>query len=278
MWEFLVEPLSQPFMQTALIEMTLLSVLVGVVGTYVVLRNLSYFTLALSHGVFPGIVLAYVLGWNYLALAIAAGILISLLVAGLQRNRRVNTDAAIAAVYTGMFGLGIVLVSSVRTFRGLSDLLFGRTFGISWDDILTTLISGIVILALMFGLRRPLFLSSFDPNLARATGLPVNLLNLAFLIILTVTVLLSLPAVGNIQLVALFVTPPAAARLLTERLPVMMLLAGIFAFCGSVMGLYAAYHFKLVPGATVIVTLTLLFLLVLCFAPRRGLVFRLASP
>ena len=275
MADFLFEPLGQPFMQTALVEMIGLSVLVGVIGTFVVLRSLSYFTLALSHGVFPGVVLAYLLGWNYLALSLVAGLLISALVGLVRQNKRVNSDAAIASVYTGTFALGIVMVIAVKTFRGLSDIIFGRMFAISWGDILTTAIAGSLALALMFVFRRQFLLIAFDPISARAEGLPVTRLEIVFMAVVALTVIIALPAVGNIQLVALFVAAPASARLLTERLSVMLVLSGGYALVGSVVGLYLAYHFVLVPGATIILTLTFLFLLTFIFSPQNGLIARL---
>lgn len=275
MLDFLIEPLSKPFMATALIEIALLSLLVGVIGTFVVLRGLSFFTLALSHGVFPGIVLAYLLGWNYLLMSLVAGLFISLLVSLIRQNRRVNSDTAIAAVYTGTFALGVVLVSSVKTFRGLSDILFGRTFSIGWEDIGITAGAGAVALFLMFIFRRQFLMLSFDPTSAKAEGLPVTRLELLFLSIVAGTVIIALPAVGNIQLVALFVAAPASARLLTQRLLPMMLFSTLYALSGGVIGLYLAYHFVLVPGATVIVTLTILFLLTLLVAPEQGVIARL---
>jgi ABC-type Mn2+/Zn2+ transport system permease subunit len=270
----LIDPLAAPFMQTALVEMALLSLLVGVVGSYVVLRGQAFFTLALSHGIFPGIVLAFLLNWNYLIVSLTTGVIISVLIALVGRNRRVGSDSAIAAIYTGTFALGIVLVSSVRTFRNLADILFGRVFGIGWDDIIITALTGGTVLVLMAVFRKELLLAAFDPTMARAMGLPVLIIELGFFGLMAVTVIMALPAVGNIQLVALMVTAPATARLLTGRLVPMMLVAGLVSLVGCTTGLYLAYHFSLAPGSSIVATLTALFLLVLFFSPKQGLLFQ----
>lgn len=273
-YNLLIEPLTRPFVQTALVEMALLSVLVGVVGSYVVLRGQAFLALALSHGVFPGIIIAYLLHWDILTLSVIAGVLISLLIGLVGQNRQVGSDSAIAAVYTGTFALGIVLISSLRTFRGLTDVLFGRTFAISWNDIGLTAFTGSLVLALMLAFRKELMLTTFDPGMARALGLPVRFIELGFLTLMAVTVIVSLPAVGNIQLVALLVTAPATARLLSTRLVSMMLIAGLVSLVGSTLGIYIAYHLNFAPGSTVVACLTGLFLLTLFFSPQQGLLSR----
>lgn len=266
---YLTDPLAVPFMQTALVEMLLLSILVGVVGSYVVLRGLAFLSLALSHGVFPGIVLAHILGWNYLVAGLLTGVIISLVIGLVGRNKRVGSASAIAAIYTGTFALGIVLVSSLKSFRGLSDILFGRPFGIGWDDILIMALAGAGVLLLIGLFHKELLLAAFDRNMALSMGLPVTLLELGFFALMAVTVIMALPAVGNIQLVALLVTAPATARLLTTRLAPMMLVAGLVSLAGSTLGLYLAYHLGLAPGSSMVATLTLLFLLALLYSSQQ---------
>lgn len=261
-FELIITPLAAPFMQKALLEMGLLSILVGTVGSYVVLRKLTFLSLALSHGVFPGVVLAFAFGWNYFVLSLVTGVIISLAIGLVGQNKQVGGDSAIAAIYTGMFGLGIVLVSSVKSFRGLSDILFGRPFGIGWDIILLTGLAVIGALVLTGLFYKELLLSAFDPHMSAAMGLPLKTLEFGALIAITFTVIVGLPAVGNVQLVALLVTAPATARLLTDRLIPMMILASFIALFGSVVGLYLAYHLNFVPGSSIVISLTSLFLLV----------------
>ena len=271
MLDFLVKPLQAPFVQQALAEIVVLSLIVGVVGVYVVLRGLSFFSLALSHAIFPAVVIAYTTGLSYILVSLAAGIVVSLLIGLVSRNKRVGNEAAIGSLYTGVFALGIVLISAAKSNKRLSEILFGRLFGVGWDDVVISLIVGAIVLFIMFIVRKEFLLTSFDPDMGRAMGLPTAALDLLFFALMSVTVIVSLPAVGNIQIIALLVTPPATARLLTERFRTMALLSVITALLGGISGIYLAYHLDLVPGATVVVTLTSLFLLTLFFAPRKGL-------
>ncbi|NWJ97279.1 MAG: metal ABC transporter permease [Chloroflexi bacterium] len=268
---FFTEPLLAPYVQKALVEIVILSVIVAVVGTYVVLKGLSFLSLALSHAIFPGVVVAYLIGSSYLLLSLVIGVGVSLLIGLAKRNVRVGHDSAIGTIYTGSFAAGIMLVSYTRLNKQLSEFLFGRLFGVGWDDIIITASIGGLVLLLLGLARKEVLLISFDANMAQAQGLPVAWLEIGFLAILSMVVVVALPAVGNIQIVALLVTPPATARLLTDRLNRMMLISGVVAFVSGVVGIYLAVHLNLVPGATVLVVLTGLFLLVYLFSPKYGL-------
>ncbi|MEI7554059.1 metal ABC transporter permease [Candidatus Chlorohelix sp.] len=282
MWDdvtrFLLEPLSAPYVQRALLEIAILSVSVAIVGTYVVLRSLSFLTLALSHAIFPGVVLAALLGWNMLLTSMVVAVGISLLIGLSSRNSRVGHASAIGTIYTGAFAAGIMLISSAGLFRRLSEFLFGRLFAVGDDDIVIAAV--VTLLALLaYGLaRKEILLVSFDRAMAQAQGLPVAFLELGFLALLSLVVVAALPAVGNIQTVALLVTPPATARLLTDRLRVVMLLSGLISLLGGVMGVYLAWHLNLVSGAMVVLTLTIFFLLAYFFSPRYGLLTRRLRP
>ncbi len=271
MLDFLITPLQAPFVHQALAEIAVLSVIVGVIGVYVVLRGLSFLSLALSHAIFPAVVIAYITGLNYLAVSLVAGVIVSVLIGLVSRNRQIGNEAAIGSVYTGVFALGIVLISAAKSNRRLSEILFGRLFGVGWDDVLTSIVVGVVVLLIMAAIRKEFLLNSFDRNFSRAVGLPATGLDLLFFALMAVTVIVSLPAVGNIQIIALLVTPPATARLLTDRLKRLTILSVLIALVGGVAGVYLAYHLDLVPGATVVVVLTILFLLALFFSPRNGL-------
>ncbi len=271
MFDFLIKPLQTPFVQQALAEIAVLSVVVGVIGVYVVLRGLSFLSLALSHAIFPAVVVAYITGLNYLVVSLLAGVVVSILIGLVSRNRQVGNEAAIGSVYTGVFALGIVLISTAKSNRRLSEILFGRLFGVGWDDVLTSVVVGIIVLLIMLAIRKEFLLNSFDRNFGRALGLPSISLDLLFFALMAITVIVSLPAVGNIQIIALLVTPPATARLLTQQLKIMTLLSVLVALLGGIIGVYLAYHLDLVPGATVVAVLTLLFLLALFFSPRNGL-------
>jgi ABC-type Mn2+/Zn2+ transport system permease subunit len=267
----LTELLDLPYVQRALLEVALLSIIVGVVGSYVVLRSLSFLTLALSHAIFPGVVLAYILNLNFMLVTMTVGIVVSLLIGVASRNVQVGHNSAIGTIYTGFFALGIVLVSYAGLTKRLSEFLFGRLFGVGWEDIIATGVLVVLILVLFWLTRKEFLLVSFDPGMARAQGLGVGWLETGFLALLAMVVVVSLPAVGNIQIVALLVIPPATARLLTDKLYPMMFISGAISFAGGVLGIYVAVTYNLVPGATVVVALTALFMLAYLFSPRYGL-------
>jgi manganese/iron transport system permease protein len=272
MLDFFLKPLEAPFVQQALAEIAVLSVVVGVIGVYVVLRGLSFFSLALSHAIFPAVVVAYITGFSYLPLSLLAGAFLSVVIGLISQNRQVGNESAIGALYTGVFAVGIVLISQSRSNKQLSEILFGRLFAVGWEDVITGALVGGAVLLIMLAIRKEFLLVSFDRNLGKALGLPATWLDLLFFILLSVTVIIALPAVGNIQIIALLVTPPATARLLTDRFWKMALLSVLISLLGGISGIYLAYHLDLVPGASVVVTLTALFLVTLLASPRHGLI------
>lgn len=271
MLNFLLDPLNTVFVQRSLLEMVLLGLLCGVVSTYVVLRGVAFLVNALGHSVFPGIVVAYLVGgdlfWGGLAAALVVVVSISLA----ERNRQVSESTAIGVLYIGAFGLGIVLVSGIRHAGGgnLDNFLFGQLFGVGWSDVFNTLLISLLVLGVIFLVRKELLLISFDVQAARALGLPVGWLKLVFLILVALTVVTGLPAVGNILMIALLITPGATARLLTDRLSRMMFIAVGVVILAGVGGILASYHLGLAPGACVVVALTVLFLLALLVSSLR---------
>ncbi len=270
--DFLLEPLGQPYVQKALLEMLMLSVVGGVVSCYIVLRGTAFLANALSHAIFPGIVIAFLLGVNAFWGGLAAGLVVVGSVTLTTRSRQVSENSAIGVIYIGAFALGVVLITAFNHVNtsGLESFLFGQLLGVGWEDILTSLIVGSLVLLVIFGLRKELLLASFDEGMARATGIPVGWINLGFLVLVTLTVVTGLPAVGNILMIAVVITPGATARLLTDRLRLMVPLACCAIALSSLAGIVVSYHFGLTPGACVVVALTLLFLLALVYATLKG--------
>ncbi len=276
MLDFLLEPIGQIYVQKALVELLLIAVLCGVVSSYVVLRGVAFLANALSHGIFPGIVVAFLLGSNLFWGGLIAGLVIVIGVTLTERNQYVSENSAIGVLYIGSFALGIVLITSIKHSNtgGLEGFLFGQLFGVGWGDVISTLLVGFLVLGLIFLVRKELLLASFDAQMGRAMGLPVGWLNLGFLILVTLTVVTGLPAVGNILMIALVITPGATARLLTARLGPMMLLGTLSVLLASLGGVYMSYYLGLTPGACVVVVLTGLFLaaLVYSFGRTRALI------
>ncbi len=273
MIDALIDPWRYDFMQRALAEMTIIGVLCGVIGCFVVLRGLAFIGDALAHAVFPGVVLSYMADRSILWGAFAFGSLTALGVALLSRTRRVSEDSAIGVIFAAFFALGVVLISREAGFKkDLGSLLFGNILGVSQADLVVTAVIGAVVLVVFFSLLKEFTLVAFDPTLATSSGYPVFLLEVVLLLLVSATIVVSLQAVGNILILALVVTPPAAARLLTDRLPVMMAWSAGLAVLSGVVGLYVSYHADTAAGGTVVLVATGCFLVALVAAPNHGLV------
>ena len=269
---WLLEPLQYDFMRRALIEVALMGAVTGAIGTYVVLRGLAFIGDALSHAIFPGIVIAFLLGQSILLGALAFGILTAVSITLLATNRRVKDDTAIGVLFAGTFALGVVLISTSRNFtRNLASFLFGNVLGVTSGDILASAVVGAVVLALIGLFYRELQITAFDRIGARAMGLPVVWLDLLLLVLISDTIVVSLSAVGNILVVAMLVTPAAAARLLTDHLLVMLGLSAGIGVTSGVIGLFVSYHTNVAAGATIVLVATALFGAVWLLAPVHGL-------
>ena len=270
---WLTDPLQYPFMQRALIEVAIIGVLCGLVGCFVVLRGLAFIGDALAHAVFPGVVLSYIADRSILIGAFIFGSLTALGIGLLSRSRRVTEDSAIGVVFASFFALGVVILSREGGFRqDLSSLLFGNILGVSRTDVVATLVVAVVVGGLLLALLKEFTLVAFDPTLARSAGYPVFALDILLLLLVSATIVVSLQTVGNILILALVVTPPAAARLLTDRLGRMMLLSVAIAVASGVGGLYISFHAATAAGATIVLTATAAFLACLVIAPNHGLI------
>ncbi|WP_205544217.1 metal ABC transporter permease [Rubrobacter indicoceani] len=259
----LTEPLGYSFMQTGLLAALLIGATCAVLGVYVVLRGMAFIGDALSHTVLPGLAASYLLGLNLLAGAVAAGILTAFGVGWLSRNRTLREDTAIGVAYTGMFALGVVLMSSVNSFRDFSHILFGNILGVTPASLLTIALLSAGILLTVFVLHKELELTSFDPTHASAIGLDPDRLRYILLVLLALTVVIGIQAVGVILISALLITPAATASLLTDKLHHMMALAVAFSVFAATGGLYASYYLDLPSGAAIVLLCTSAFLVTL---------------
>jgi manganese/iron transport system permease protein len=270
---YLTDPLQYEFMRRALVEVVLMGAVTGAIGTYVVLRGLSFIGDALSHAIFPGIVIAFLLGASIFWGALIFGVATSGSIAVVATNRRVKEDSAIGVLFAGSFALGIVLISSSRNFtRDLASFLFGNVLGVTNHDILLSAVAGAVVIVLIVLLYKELLIISFDRAAAQAMGLPVFWLDLLLLVLISLTIVVSLRAVGNILVVAMLITPAAAARLLTDRLPVMIVASAAIGAMSGVAGLWISYYNNVAAGGTIVLVATAFFGLVWLFAPNHGFI------
>jgi manganese/iron transport system permease protein len=275
---FFTDPWQLPFMQRAFTVAAVIGLVCGVVGVYVVLRGMAFIGDAVAHSAFPGVALAYAFEGNLLLGGAAAGITTAVLIAFVSQNRRLKEDTVIGVFFAFAFGLGIVLVSTRDSWTtDLSSFLFGQVLAVSASDVWTVTGIGAVLVLVVLAIGKELVAVSLDRETARAAGLPVFRLDLALYVVVTTTIVMSLEAVGNILVLALLITPAATARMLTERLWAMTLLASLIGCAGSVAGLYVSYAYDLAAGGSVVVVLTGLFVLTWCLAPRHGLLAKLVQ-
>jgi manganese/iron transport system permease protein len=270
--DLLVDAVRYPFMRSGLLEVVLLGVACGLIGPFVVERKLTFFAHALSHTIFPALVLGAVLRLSPL-LAAAVGSTLSVgLVFQLQRRRNVGEDSAVGTIFVGLFALGVVLVGwfGLRT-ADVGAAVVGNLLGIGPSDLIVSGALCGVLTATIGMLYRPLVLVSFDRLAAHALALPVALLDLILLCAVAATAVVSVKVVGVILTVALLVTPAAAARMWSARLPRIMALAGCFGVLAGTTGLYTAYFAPIAPAAVVVLVLGGLFGMSVLIAPRGPL-------
>lgn len=266
---WLLEPLTYSFMVRGLVAAVLIGLACAVLGTYVVLRGMAFFGDALAHAILPGVVVAYLARWPLSVGALVAGLLAAAAIGYLQN--RVREDTAIGIVFSGAFALGIVLLSTVRTYTvDLTHFLFGNVLGVSPTDLVVMAFLGGGVLLLTLAFHKELVLVAFDPMLATILRLPTALLRYLLLLMLAVTVVASLQVVGVALVVAMLVTPPATAYLLVRRVGPMMGLAALFGTFSAVAGLYASYYLNIPSGPAMVLVCTGIFLLALLFSRRAG--------
>ena len=274
---YLRDPLQFDFMRHALLAVVLTGVASGVLGSYVVLRGLAFIGDALTHAVFPGVVAAVALGQSIFAGAFAVGVATALGIALVSRSRRVGEDTAIGILFAGMFALGVVLVSTLATYqKDVGQLLFGDILAVSSSDLAVAAGAAALVVAAVLLLNKELTLVAFDREMAAAMRLPVFLLDLLLLGLLTLAIVVSLRAIGNILVLAMLVTPAATARLITRRLVPMQLVAAAIGAGSGVIGLYISFWWDVASGGAVVLTATAIFFAVFAVTELHGAARRLA--
>ncbi|MGE0629055.1 MAG: metal ABC transporter permease [Hyphomicrobiaceae bacterium] len=269
--ELVTLPLSFEFMQRALAVAVLVGAVCAVLSCYLVLKGWSLMGDAVSHAVLPGIVLAFVFGLPLSVGAFGAGLFCAVATGYLKENSRVKEDTVMGIVFSGLFGLGLVMFTKVDTDQHLSHILFGDLLGTSPTDLIETTIVGGFVLASVIAKRRDLLLYCFDPQHAQAIGLPVRLLHYGLLCLLALTIVASLKAVGIILVVAMLVAPGATAFLLTSRFERMLAIAVLVAVGSSVFGTLLSFHIDGATGPCIVLTQTAVFVAAALLAPARGL-------
>lgn len=258
--QHLLEPFQYEFMQRAFLTAFLVGVLCSAMGTYVVIRKLAFIGDGIAHASFAGIVIAYLKGADYYIGAGIVAVLTALGIGFVHRRGRVALDTAIGVLFTGAFALGIFLMSRQRSYSiDLQSFLFGDILSVNHQDVLMIVALALFVAFITALLWRALLYTSFDPVVAQASGMNAQRIEYILLVLLALTIIISLQAVGIVLVAALLVTPAAAAYQLTTRFSRMMALSACIGALSGAGGLYLSYFLRSSSGATIVLLATVLF-------------------
>lgn len=275
MIEVLTEPWEFAFMQRAFLAAGLAAVVCAVVGTFVVLKGLAFMGDAVAHSSLTGMAVAFIFGgnvfWGALAWAAPASLVITLI----SRRANLRLDTAIGIIFAGGFALGIILISRVSGYTAnLFSFLFGNVLGASWSEV--ALIGGIAsaVLLVVLAFYKELLFTFYDETVAAASGIPVRFMQYLLPLLVGVTTVAALKAVGIVLVLALLVTPAATGTLLARRLSVIMASSVAVSLVSTLAGLYLSFYLDLPSGPSIVMIATGLFGLALLFSPSKGAVWR----
>lgn len=253
-------PFQIDFMQRAFLVTLMIALPMAILSCFLVLKGWSLMGDAVSHAVLPGVVIAYILSIPLSVGAFVAGMVCALATGFLKENSRIKEDTVLGIVFSGMFGLGLVLYVKVQSDVHLDHILFGDMLGILPSDLIETGLIALAAMLFLVVLRKDLLVHSFDEQHAKAIGLPTRLLHYGLLAVLSLTVVGALKAIGIILSVALLVAPGAIAFLVTRRFTPMLLTAVAIATGCSLAGIYVSFFLDSAPAPTIVLLMTALFL------------------
>ena len=262
-------------MQRAFLAAGFAAVVCALVGTFVVLKGLAFMGDAVAHSSLAGMSVAYFLGGNIFWGALGWAVPASLLITFISRKANLRLDASIGIIFASGFALGIILMSRVTGYAAdLFGLLFGNVLGISWAEV--ALIGGIAaaVSLVIAAFYKELLFTSYDATMSAASGIPVRLMQYLLPVLVGVTTVASLKAVGIVLVLALLVTPSATAMLLARRMPSIMAYSVAVGLLATVLGLYLSFYADLPSGPSIVLVATGLFLLALLFSPIKGVLWR----
>lgn len=273
--DLIITPLSYSFMVRGLTAAVLTGIVCAVIGVYVVVRGLAFFGDALAHSILPGVAVGYLLTdgareplfwWGT-----GTAVIVSLVIGAVSKGARIKQDTAIGIIFAGMFALGIAIISTVKSYTvDLTHFLFGDVLGVSGNQLITIAVFSFLILILVIAFYKEFLVMTFDPTLATTLRIPTRVFEYLQLILIALTVAVSFQTVGVALMVAMLITPAAAAYLLTKRLPIMMVLAAIIASASGVIGLYFSYYVNVASGPAIVLVATGMFVLAWGYSKYRS--------
>jgi ABC-type Mn2+/Zn2+ transport system permease subunit len=279
--DFITEPFDAEFVRTGALAAAVVGVLCGVVGCYVILRGMALMADSLAHGVMPGVAIAFALtagaageAPNEAALfvgALAAALVTAALTSFILRRSQVREETAAGVVFVFMLALGVVIISRVEGYSvDLTSFLFGDVLGVSGGEVALSAVMTLAVLAVVAVLYRPLLLLSFDPQRAAALGMPVERLHLVMLVLVALAVVIGFRVVGALLVLGLLIAPPAAAALVTKRLPAMMAVAALLAAISAPIGLLLSWHLDIAAGGAIVLVAVSTFIVALAATARSA--------
>ncbi|CAN7494442.1 metal ABC transporter permease [Neorhizobium sp. LjRoot104] len=266
----LLSPFQFGFMVNALVISVLMAVPMALLSCFLVLKGWSLMGDAISHAVFPGVVIAYIVGMPLAIGAFVAGMFCAIATGFLKENSRIKQDTVMGIVFAGMFGLGLVLYVKIQSDVHLDHILFGDMLGVSWRDIGEAAVIAAITVGILGVKWKDFLLHAFDPAQARAVGLRVNFLHYGLLALISLTIVGALQAVGIILSIAMLIAPGAIAFLLTRKFSTMLLLSVAIAVTGSFGGVYLSFFIDSAPAPTIVLLLAIGFVLAFIHATRRA--------
>lgn len=263
--EFFLTPLSHAFMQHALICAVVVGVVCAILSCYVVLKGWSLMGDAISHAVFPGVIVAFWLGLPMALGAFVAGLLCAGSVGYLKSNTRIKEDTLMGIVFAGMFAIGLVMFTKIDTDQHLKHILFGNLLGIDKTLLWQTLAVSLGVFVTIMLKQKDLLLYCFDVSHTRVAGLSPTYLHYALLILLSATIVVAMQAVGVILVVAMLISPGMTAFILCKRFGTMLLVATLSSCLTAVLGVIISYHLDSATGATIVLLQAVVFVLALIY-------------
>ena len=269
-FDILLQPFTFDFMLRATVIALLVAIPTAILSCFLVLKGWSLMGDAVAHAVLPGVILAYLLGFPYIIGAFIAGMLCAVTTGFISENSRLKEDTVMGVVFSSMFALGIVMMSKIESEVHLDHILFGDILGITGTDILIT--GAITLFSLLFLIikGKDLVLYIFDLQHAKAIGIPIRVLHYCLLALLSITIVSALKAVGMILVIASLIAPGAIAYLITNRFKNMILMSLIINSLCAVAGVYASFFIDSAPAPTIVVMLTIVFVIVFTVKTSRN--------
>lgn len=270
MIEELLRPFQYEFFRNGMVAAVLVGAMCGLIGVFIVLRGMSYIGHGLSHAIFGGAVVAFVMTWNFYLGAGVWGFLAAVLINQTTRRTRINADAAIGVITTASFALGIAIISRYRSFtRSFDAALFGNILGVTRQDVLVIAVVTLVVATIIFFGYKQLLFTTFDSEVAGVYGVRTEWVDTLFALVLAGTIIVSMQVLGVTLIAAALIVPAITARLLTDSFVRMLLLSTLTGAATGLVGMYLSYSFDVASGASIVLTQAGLFGLVLLLTSLR---------